>query len=529
MRAAAAAILACLFAAGPAAAAPRILVMPFENVNRSGRIFWLTEAAAVIVTDDLNALGADAITRDERREAFERLQVPPVAVLTDATAIRIGELVGATEIVIGSIELSGDDLVVRARSITLDTGRVEATSVERGPLPDLFATFERVSRHLGPPSMKTTEEVERTHPPLPAFENYVKGLLADSPATATNYLNAALKEQPSFGPARLALWDVYNDEGEHQKALASVEPVPPDSPIARPARFRAGLSQLALKRYDDAFGTFKALADANPTAPVLNDIGVVQLRRGATSQTGQATYYFTKASQADTADPDYFFNLGYAYWQEHDTQAAIYWLREAVRRNPADGDAHAVLGAALAVAGNTAESSRENELARRLSSSYQQWQKRPPADSVPKGLERLKSFGELPHARSVDATVATSEQKDQQELARFYLDRGRRLFEQERNSEALVELNRALYLSPYAAEAHLLVGRIHLRAGEVRDAIDAFKISLWSNETAAAHVALGEAYLANKQPADARAEAQRALTLDPASSDAKSLLAKTQG
>ena len=52
-------------------------------------------------------------------------------------------------------------------------------------------------------------------------------------------------------------------------------------------------------------------------------------------------------------------------------QAAIYWLREAVRSNPADGEAHFVLGAALAAAGNAAEAAREKELARRLSSTYE--------------------------------------------------------------------------------------------------------------------------------------------------------------
>src|SRR5439155_11337670 len=65
----------------------RTMVMPFENVTREGRIFWLTEAAAVLLTDDLNAPGAAAITRVERQQAFERLQVPPVAALTDATVI----------------------------------------------------------------------------------------------------------------------------------------------------------------------------------------------------------------------------------------------------------------------------------------------------------------------------------------------------------------------------------------------------------------------------------------------------------
>ena len=43
-------------------------------------------------------------------------------------------------------------LVVRARSIALDTGRVQADVTERGPLPELFAIFERVARRIAPSS-----------------------------------------------------------------------------------------------------------------------------------------------------------------------------------------------------------------------------------------------------------------------------------------------------------------------------------------------------------------------------------------
>ena len=75
-------------------------------------------------------------------------------------------------------------------------------------------------------------------------------------------------------------------------------------------------------------------------------------------------------------------------------------------------------------------------------------------------------------------------------MTTFYLDRGRRLFQQEHDRDAVVELNHALYLSPYRAEAHLLLGRIHLRNGRTHEAIDAFKIALWSAETSEAHIAI---------------------------------------
>lgn len=514
---------------GPASAQTpeRILVMPLDNVKREGRIFWLSEASAVLLTDDLNALGSNAITRQERMQAFERLQVPPAAALTDATVIRIGQLVGAAQVVVGSLQLENDTLVVRARSIALDTGRVRTDVTDRGPLPELFSTFERIARRIAPASAKSSADIERQHPPLIVFEDYIKGVLAETAATAINYLNAALSRQPSFDRARLALWDVYAEQGDHVRALGAVTPVASNSAFARQARFLAGLSHLNLNKYDEAFAAFKALADAEPTANVLNNLGVVQLRRGATPQSGQPTFYFNKAAEADPGDPDYLFNLGYAYWTDRDPQAAIYWLRETVRRSPADADAHFVLAAALAASGNATEATRERELARRLSSAYEP-SKRPGADAVPKGLERVKNQVELPQAGRIVTRLTTSEQKEQAELATFYLDRGRRLFQQENDRDAVVELNHALYLSPYLADAHLLLGRIHLRNGRTHEAIDAFKIVIWSAETAEAHVALGEAYRQAKELDAARAEAERALVLDPASAEAKQLLTRLQ-
>ena len=71
---------------------------------------------------------------------------------------------------------------------------------------------------------------------------------------------------------------------------------------------------------------------------------------------------------------------------------------------------------------------------------------------------------------------------------------------------------------------HLLLGRIYLRSGRLREAMDAFKVSIWSQETAAAHVALAEAYLEARDAAAARGEAERALVLDPKSIHAQKLL-----
>jgi Tfp pilus assembly protein PilF len=83
-----------------------------------------------------------------------------------------------------------------------------------------------------------------------------------------------------------------------------------------------------------------------------------------------------------------------------------------------------------------------------------------------------------------------------------------------------------VYLSPYEAQAHLLIGRIQLRGGRPKEAIDALKISIWSEETVPARVALADAYLKSGDPKGARVEAERALAMDPASIEAKRVLSQ---
>jgi tetratricopeptide (TPR) repeat protein len=502
----------------------RYLVVPFENPGKDTRVHWLSEAASVLLADDLNASGRRAYTREERLTAFEQLQVPAVPSLSRATVIRLGQVVGATHVITGSFRVTDGEIAVRAQNIRLDGGRMEHDVLESGPLEDLFAVFERVGRRL---SGGAPMNMPISRPPLTVFENYIKGLVASAIPTKISYLEAAIKADPGFDRARLALWSVHHDHGNAQAALVTAAAVPETSPMYARARFCVALSLIQLNRLEEAFATLRTLADRTSSATVMNNLGVVQLRRPAASQTGRATSYFNQAVKTDQDDPDYHFNLGYAYWSEKDEQAAIFWLREAVRRNPADGEAHAVLAAALQATGAAAEAARERELATQLSSRYAEWAKKPPGgEPIPRGLERLKASLEPSTLRRSDSAIAATSQREQKEVAAFHLDRGRRFFEQGSNEEAITELRRAVYLLPYEAEAHLLLGRIHLRTGDASAAVDAFKIALWSQESADGQIALAQAYVQLKNEPAARAALQRALVLDPNSTTAKELLGK---
>jgi len=529
--------VAVIVAAGRPASAQSIvverpLVLPFAVVvdgdvpGGQGAGFWLGEAAALLMAEELDARGIPVFSRAERVAAFASLQLPVTAPLTRATMIRVAELVGATELVVGEIRL-GSRLTMTARIISLETARDRVRAQADGTQTDIYGVVERIASQLAP-QVRDQDRHEDHRLPIGAFENYVKGLVATTPAVQEKFIEAARQQVPTDERVLLAAWEFYASQGAHDKALTAATSVSRDARLDRQARYAAALSLIELRRFDEAYQALQALHGEQPSPVLSNAIGVVQVRRGSTPQTGLPTYFFTRAVDEAPDQTEYLFNLGYAYARIKNTDAALYWLREVVRFDPADGDAHLVMSQMLMAAGKRVEAQRELELARQLGTSLQA-DALELAERVAPGLERLTSRLETRAMANVAAAVANPAQREQQELAAFHLARGRRLFEQEDDRGATNELRRAIYLRPYDDEPHVLLGQIYRRAGRLAEAIDAFRIAVWSRESVDARMRLAEALHDHGETTMAIAEARRAVALDPESVPARELLVRIGG
>lgn len=540
LRGLACALLAVLASTTPlqaqSPASPSVLVMPLRPLGDDPRALWLGEGVSLLLSDGLTTYGRPAVSRLDRLAAFDALDLPDDGDLSHATLIRAAQVMGVRELVTGTLQVDGDLIRASVRVVQIDAGRGHPEVRDEGPLRDVVALAARLSATLAgvPPGQR--RDAAGPPPSLEVFEAFVKGLVAETPATQIKFLERAVKDAPEYARAHLALWEASTSQQDHTRALAAAQAVPASSRLSRRARFAAGLSLMSLERWDEGFASFKALLDESPSAAVFNNLGVIQVRRAASSQAGRPAYYFTKASELAPESPDYFFNLGYAYWLDKDTPAAIYWLREVVRRRPGDGEAHFVLAAALQAAGTTAESTRERDLARQLSSRFADWETRGTPSTelgagagmggVPRGLERVSEAEGTPVLGEPALVSAT--QQEYQQLARFHFDRGRRLAEQQQNRDAISEFRKSLYLSPYDAETHLSLGRVLVQSGRLRDAIETLKISLWSAESVEARLLLAEALLSSGEPRAALPHAERALQLAPDSAEARDLVARAK-
>src|SRR5262245_53683691 len=264
------------------APASRILVMPFAatvdgpSSDAAGVALWVGHAVSVLLIDELGAQGLTAISREECARAFDRLQLPMASTLTRATMIRVGELLGASEVVFGDIRV-GDRLNVRAKVIRLNTGALQPDVTSDGTLEEIFTMAHRVGGGVATAlGRRGTDAVATPHPPLDVFQNYVKGLVAGTPAAQQRFFETALRLAPRDPRVLLALWPVYTAQNAHDNALGVASAVPKESPLSRRARFQVVLSLISLSRFDGAFQELNALYKERPAAAVSNALGVVQ-------------------------------------------------------------------------------------------------------------------------------------------------------------------------------------------------------------------------------------------------------------
>ena len=452
--------------------------------------------------------------------------------LTRATMIRVAELMGASDVVFG--DGAGrwrHHAFARARS-DWDPARLMPDVSDRGAAG---GTLRRVlaggaQRLAGSwRARRRRRPRDRRRMPLGCVRELHQGTDGGDAGRAA----AIPRERDDPGAARRPRADRAVDRVRRSgicttRRLSVASAVPADSPQYRRARFDVALSLIELKRFDGAAKELTALYTQQRSAAVSNALGVTELRRGSAAgrrRKGRRALRTGRERGAGRHGLSVQSGLR-ARARRATAPAPLSWLREAVRRNAADGDAHLVMGAVLHELGRAAEGQRELDLARLLGTAARDGADDAAEDSaVTRAHPRLGwTIQPSRRRRSGRRRSAISARPPT-----FHLKNGRTLFDEGRDREAIVELRRAIYLAPYEDEPHLLLGRVYERAGRLAEAIDEFKVAVWCRETGAARLALGPGALRRRRSRRGHAAKSSARSRSsPDSAEARDLAAENR-
>jgi len=338
-------------------------VLPFTNQTAASsparaNLDWIGESIAETVRDALGSHGIVALDGNDLQDAYRRLGLRERSILTEASVMKIGEILDAEQVVYGSFEFTPEaggnpesrgSLKVTGRVVDRRRMRLSPEFVETGALEDLatieahiaWQTLSLVAPNAAPPE----SEFRTLRMPirLDAEENYIRGLLTKDPEQKEKYFTQATRLDSRFTRPCYQLGRIHYDRKEYRQAVQWLLKIGPEDFLYREASFLKGLALFQSGDYPAAQKAFQAIADTVPLGEVWNDLGASESRRNLP----QAIDSFRKALEGDQNDPVYHFNLGYALWKKGDFAAAAQRFRSVLDRVPDDEQAAELLDLCL--------------------------------------------------------------------------------------------------------------------------------------------------------------------------------------
>lgn len=552
-------------------ASDTIVILPFENTSGLPAYNWVGESFAEGMTDLFRRLGASGaglrvVSNDERKVAQQKLRLPLTALPSLATSIKLAKESRASMLVLGKYSVvpqQGDaatTLRVTVRTVRVQDGAFVGETLRDGrsvlreiDLADAISKLQTLQgqvahqilyqREGNSLSLSQNEVVELSKQiPPRAFEAFVKAML--TPATSelrANFLKnagrfyAEEKNGEVYPQAALELGHFYLRQNNFQAAEENFAKVPQGSAVFAEAAFYAGLMQFNLGNAELARDTFRRLAEATNLTAAYNNLGAVQLQSLAAEKdlTAKSEIVDESLKQLETAaksapeDAVVRYNYGYALFLARRYKDAAEVLRQVLTADGRDGQAYFLLAKALERGGDqTAAADQDNQARRFLQTdnlyakAQTEWQKSGTTGVI--GFRLYKDFNRSDWSKTpgqTDVTVASGDADLQNRL-----QTAKSLYSQGRDDEALAELRQVLVRDSMNAETYLLIGKIHLRRGDLEAAVSNLKTAIfWKNDLIDGHIALGKIFLERGDYNQATAYAQSAIRLDSNNQEAVAL------
>lgn len=487
-----------------------VLVLPFENQSNAPGLEWIGESFPEILGQRLSAAKLFVISREDRNLAFDHFGIPVDVRPSRATLYRIAEQMDADYVVFGQYNFDGQKFTTTANVLNMKQLRMSPDIRSEGPLTSLIEVQTGLAwdilKQITPDAPGTREEFVRTADPvrLDAFENYVRGLVATTRQDRVRYFRQAIRINPEYYRAMLALARTYFDNREYELAASWFSRIPKSEASAGQANFYLGLAEFYEGNFDKAEEAFRLVETRLPLTEVYNNLGVVASRRGR-----KAIDYFQKAVQQDPNDADYRFNLAVQLYRSGDSAGAARQLREALNRRPNDSEAKDLLNqinsGSPAITQSSTSAADKRIPMERIKRNYDENLYRQLALEVQNAMERSLA--------NADSRTRSS----------YYTERGMDLLDKGFAMDAEREFRQAIVHDPTNYKAHTGMARVAEKNNDAVTARREAEASLRLQQNADAFLVLGRLELKENHLDAAQQNADKALWLEPNNAGALAL------
>lgn len=573
-------LCSALFAQQPQKASDTVLVMPFENTSADLPEFnWVGESFALSLSDLLNVPGLNVVENAERKIIQQRLRIPLSNLPSLATSLKLSRETGATLLILGSYKITPADgdaaatLSVAAKIVRVNEGRFLSEMMPDGRritrdinLTDALGNLQTMEGQVAYQILYQRDKalpfsqnqlIEAANKvPARAFEAYIKGMMTGDVNTREIYFRNAMRLYADevadgiYADAGLELGHLYLGQGKRSEAIDAFEQVvyankqctqknagsPAilncDDESYAEASFYIGIIQWQQGNLEQAMAVLQPLADDLKLTSVYNTLGAIAVQRSRTEKKNEAQAaadltkgqdFLKQAAESAPENNEVRFNYAVSLFLSGNAVEAAEELRAVVDKKSNDGEAYFVLAKALSELKDPAAGEADNQARKFLTAGNRyanletEWNRSKTLNTIAMRVEqpRRNDFVSVVLSRKNTEPVTAASTETEKMLDQALDD-----YKKGNDDAAMTVLRRILASEPMNADSYLLLGKIHLRRGDIEQAVSSFKTALfWDNKKIDAHIALGKIALERGFCLQVTNYAASAAELDPENPD----------
>ena len=346
-----------------------VAVLPFVNVTGDPETEYLSDG----ITDEL----IDALAKVNGLQVASRTSV--FALKGKPQDVRaIGAMLGATEILEGTVRQAGDRLRITAQLACADDGRLLWSQRYDRTLKDVFAVQDEIARTIANTLRATSFAdlsdplVQRRTTSVKAYGLYLRGRHAWNQRTqgaigeAVRYFEAAIAEDPGYAPAYTGLADAYSLQIDYRNTAVTDGFVRAKAYARQAIALDDGLAEayasLAWSTFiydwdwEQAGREFRRAIDLDPQYATAHQWYTFLLI--SQGRLDEALVEAHTALELDPGSVSVRRSLAWGYLYARRYERAVHHLERAIALDPTAEESYRVLGFVLALQGDYAEGER---------------------------------------------------------------------------------------------------------------------------------------------------------------------------
>ena len=516
-----------------------VMILPFENTSGKAEFNWVGESFADSLSDLLKVPSLNVVSNEERKIIQQRLRVPLTILPSLATSLKLAREGKATLLIAGKYNIipaqgeTAATISVTAKIIRVNEGRFLSEDFADGKrridvvINDALLNLQTVQGQMAYQILYQRDKnrlpfsqsqfIEAANKvPARAFEAYIKGLLSSDTdlQTRENYLKNALriyaeeKSNAIYADAALELGHLFLNQRKFAEAIDYFSRIPAESPFYPEAAFYTGLIHWQQQNYEQALGVLRPLAEDLKLTSVYNTIGAIAVQAARAEKKNkeksaallrEGIELLKKAADSAPEEPNVRFNYSFALFLNLNYVEAADQLRPVLATNPKDGESYFLLAKTLELLKDTSAADFDNQARRfltegdRYAKLQTEWSRSHTTELI--GLRVIqpprKDFVGVILLKNQNRVVQTPVNETESMLIQ-----ARQLYKDGRDDDSMAVLRRVLVSEPMSAESYYLLGMIHLRRGDLDQAVSSLKTALfWDNRLVDAYIALTKIYL----------------------------------